>query len=176
MKYLFTILLIGNTLNACQYPSLNSRQKLSLLRSIRDGKLKIHSTMYEYPHIETSTSESTFFVHKIAAHSYLEEFLKTDTYEREYFDDFKADRDSYANKHPELFNDESCSQKVEDEYLILFVKAFKSYRDITHDDSIRQSVVYQCIKALINNNSILAQKYLASLYQYYLETQTCVIL
>lgn len=131
--------------------------------------------MYESPHIETATSESTFFVHKTAAHTYLQEFLKADTYEREYWDDFETDRELFASKHPELFKDEPCPKHVEDEYLKLWIKAFKSYRDSTHDESARQSCVYQCMNALINNNPRLAQKCLTSLYKYYIDTQTCVI-
>lgn len=173
MKYLLNLLLfVLPNIHACLHPI----QKLSLLHSIRDGQLRVHASTYECPSfVKNAKSESTFFIYKKDANKYLREFLTTNTFEREFWDDFKSDRKSFADKHPELFNDETYNEQIQDEYVTLWVKAFKSTKDITRTEGYIKASIYSYIRALINNNKQDIQHYSALLSQYYIDTQECVI-
>lgn len=156
---------------------LTPLQKLSLIRSIQDGQLKFHATIYECSSFvqNTQENESTFLIYQADANDFLKEWLNTYVPE-DYWEDAHSKCKRFADTHSQLFTNEKCDEEIQKKYLALRLEKFSTHQFVTATESSHRNCMRRCMNALITANYPIAKECLYLLYQYYMDSQTCTIL
>lgn len=119
MKYFLSLILIGSSLYSMEQAKANLQpiQKLSLLDSIKTGRLIIHANFYECrSFIYDWEHESTYFIPHKDAHEYFQEFLNTQ----------KIHRDScYGYERFVHMHQHSLKKEIQEEVLSKWTQVLK---------------------------------------------------